>query len=1107
MRLKSDLKIFLASLILLLVSIPIMAQERQVKGTVFEPDGQTTIVGATVLLKGTMVGALTDADGNFSITVSGENPVLIIQYVGYLKQEIEVGSQSVITVTLQEDVVQLGAVVVTALGITREEKSLGYAVSKVDNEAITKSVSGNWLSGMSGKVAGLRFDQAGSGPTASKRVTLRGDNSLTYGNNEALFVIDGVPVSSGMTATASNSNYASGDSPVDFGNAASDINPDDIETVSVLKGAAATALYGSRAANGAIIITTKAGRKDKGIGVTVNTSVVMEKAGYWPDFQTEYGSGSDLGLNEYCFWALTSDMASDGVATTRNMSRYAFGEKFDKSKLRYQYASKNWETGEFTKLPWVYQDDWYKGLFQNGMTYTTSVTIDGSNGEGTSTRLSYTDLKNDWILPNTGYKRQTVSLSFNTEVNKYINVNAKVNYVHKGSDNMPTSAYDETSPMYALVWGYNSNSINDWKNEYFDGRFNYTNWSNTQGTNGQSLVFPSSSSYNPYRTLYEELNAQDKDRVFGNVDVTLKILKGLTLDLRSGLDWDDEFRTQKKPYYTTDSPKGFYREQTIRRFEFNNDFLLRYVNNNLVGEKMGLTFAFGGNNMSNEYYNSKITLSELGEEGIYTTTNLPTGVNPDPYNYRSRKVVNSLYGIASLSWDETYFLDFTGRNDWSSTLSRGNWSFFYPSVSASVLLNNILKFEDYAPFIDFMKLRLSWANVGNDTSPYSLDQYYSTTSYSGGYVLPGTIPDPEIKPENVASWEAGLEAKLLKNRISFDVTLYKSSATNQIVTVDIDQISGATGMKINAGEIQNKGIEIAARFVPVETKDFRWSFDLTWSTNKNKLVKLQDGWDSSEPFQTDMGTTIGSRTYIYSFVGEEMQQIYGRAYQRAPEGSYYTAEDGTQVDCSGMKLIDSNGYPSLDASPTSRIGKVNPDWRAGMTHTLTYKNVSLSATFSGQLGGNCYSVTNFSLSYQGKLKNSLPGRNDGLVVNGVNAVTDGDGMVTYTKNTNVTSNIQTYYNTYVWNRNNTEENTFSTSYLKLNELRLDYKVPAKICQQTRVLQNASLGIYATNVFCITDFPQYDPETGMLNGNQIYKGIEAMAFPMTRSYGINVKLSF
>jgi TonB-linked SusC/RagA family outer membrane protein len=1097
----------LITVMLFAAVLSLHAQNVVIKGTVYDTNGKDPLPGTTIQLKGTNKVAMATVDGTYTIEVTGENPVLVYQLLGYETQEVAVGTRVIIDVIMRESAVQLSEVVVTALGITREEKSLGYAVSKLSNEELTSSLSNNWMNAMSGKVAGLILDNAGTGPGGAMRVTLRGDQSLNYGANEALFVVDGVPINSSGIATSSGTNYANQDAPIDFGNGAGDINPEDVESVTVLKGPAATALYGSRAANGAIVITTKSGRKDKGLGITVSSSVVFEQAGFWPEFQTEYGSGSDMGINPYVFWPLTAEMASDGIATSRNISRYAFGEKFDANKLRYQYASKNWDTNEYTKLPWVYQDDWYTGIFRTGVTYSNSVSIDGNNGKGTNARFSFTDTRNDWILPNTGYQQQAVALAVNTEMNKYIKLNAKVNYLHKESDNMPASGYDETSVMYDLVWGYNTNSINDWKNEYFNKRYNAVNWNSPSSLNGNSLVYPAQSSYNPYRALYEELNGMNRDRVFGNIALTFDIYEGLTLDVRSGVDLSYEFRTQRKPYYTTDWPKGYYREQSFMQYELNNDVLLRYVNNKLVGDRLGLNVAVGANAMRNRYYQSRITLSELDVEGVYNSQNVPSGVNPTPYNYRSQKAVNSVYGFASLSWDDTYFLDITGRNDWSSTLSRGNWSFFYPSICGTVLLDRLLDFSHRVPWIDFLKLRLSWANVGNDTSPYSLDQYYSASSYPGGYTLSGTIPDPMIKPENVESWEVGMEAKLFKNRLGFDVALYTSSTTDQIVSVSIDQISGATGMTINAGEIRNRGIELSAHFVPVETRNFSWSVDANWSKIWNKLVSLQDDWDSTVPLQTSTGTTIGSRTYIYSYVGNEMHVIYGKGFQKAPEGAYYIDASGNQIDCSGMDIVNSEGYPVFDEQPNTRVGKVNPDWRAGLTTRFTYKNLSLGMTFSGQWGGNAFSVTNFSLSYQGKLANSLEGRYDGLVHSGVHETKNDDGTVTYTENTTITSSIQTYHNAYMWVRDNTVNNTFSTAFLKFKEMRLDYRLPENIMKKVKFLQGASIGVYATNIFCLTEFPQYDPEVGMLSGTNIYRGIETMSFPMTRTYGVNVKLSF
>ena len=1111
MKFKPDLKIVLASFLMALVMLPVMAQDRQVTGTVFEPDGVTPIFGATVVLKGTATGTSTDSRGAYSMRVTGANPVLEIQFLGYVKQEIPVGDRSVINVTLQEEAIEVSAVVVTALGLTREEKSLGYAVTKVGSEELTQVVTTNWLNGMAGKVAGLTFNGAGTGPIASMRVTLRGDQSLNYGSNEALFVVDGVPVRSGTTATSSSSPYTNSgsDFPVDFGNGASDINPDDIESVSVLKGPAATALYGSRAANGAIVITTKSGRTSKGIGVTVNSSVVVESPGYWPDFQTQYGSGGDMGLEEFNFWTLDPSLVGGSTDyPPRNISRYAWGEEFSPDKLRYQYEGKNWETGQIVPTPFVYKDDWFTGIFQNGTTLNNSISISGSNGEGQNVRLSITDTRNKWILPNTGFQKQAYAFSFETPVNRWIKFNTKVNYYRTDSDNMPMAGYHQTTVMYDLMWGYNSNSMNDWKTEYFEGRFNEINRNATISENGNSLVFAGTGSYNPYRVLYEELNTTDKDRVFGNIGLQVDLAKGLTLDLRTGMDLGVEFRTQRKPKLTFGWENGFYREQSLTNYEFNSDFLFRYQKD-FVGGKLTTTTAFGGNNMYRQYMSNTVQLNELDIDGVYHTSNVPSGINPNPTNYRSYKVINSLYGFVTLGWDNTYYLDITGRNDWSSTLSPDNWSYFYPSVAASVLLDQMFDFSTNLPAVTFAKLRLSWANVGNDTGPYSLDQYYSSSSISGGYTLPSTIPDPMIKPENVESWELGIDAKFLRNRLGFDVALYNSSTTNQIVEVEVDPIVGASAMKINAGEINNKGIEVSLYATPVRTSDFTWDFNLNWAKNKNTLVSLQEGWDPDQPLETDMGTTIGGRLHVYSYVGQEMHQIYGFALKRAPEGSYYIDGSGNQVDCSGQVILDATtGLPTVNSTADNFLGEVNPDWRGGFSTSLRYKSISLSMLFSYQMGGNRYSVTNGILSYQGKLANSLEGRYDGIVAEGVNVVsTNEDGSAICQVNNTVTNNIYTYYQARVLDRYNGESHTFSTSFLKFREVRLEYALPASLCQKTRVLQGASIAVFATNLFSWDKWPQFDPEGGIMTGTNVYSGIEAGAFPMTRTAGVNLKLSF
>ena len=1108
MKFKPDLKIILATFLMALVMLPVMAQERQVTGTVYEPDGVTPVLGATVVLKGTTTGTSTDARGAYSIRVAGASPVLEIQFLGYIKQELAVGDRNVINVVLQEEAIEVSAVVVTALGLTREEKSLGYAVSKVASEEITQVVTNNWLSGMSGKVAGLTFNSASSGPISSMRVTLRGDASLSYGANEALFVVDGVPIRSGTTATSSSSSYTNSgsDFPVDFGNGASDLNPEDIESVSVLKGPAATALYGSRAANGAIVITTKSGRKTKGIGVTLNSSVVVERPGYWPDFQTQFGSGSDMGLNEYNFWTLDPSLVGTTDYPPRNLSRYAWGEEFSEDKLRYQYAGKNWETGEIVKTPFVYQDDWFTGIFQDGITYNNSVDISGSNGEGQNIRFSMTDTRNKWILPNTGFQKQSYALSFESPVNKWIDFKTKVNYYRTDSDNMPMAGYHQTTVMYDLMWGYNSNSMADWRNEYFKGRFNAINRAATISEGGNSLVFAGTGSYNPYRVLYEELNTTDKDRVFGNLGLTIKIARGLTLDLRTGMDFSNEFRTQRKPKMTFGWENGFYREQGFMTFEANSDFLLKYERS-FLDSRLTTTTAFGGNNMSSHYRSNTVQLDELDIEGVYHIDNVPFGIYQRPSSFRNYKMINSLYGFMTLGWDDTYYLDITGRNDWTSTLAPKNWSYFYPSVALSVLVDQMFDFRTTLPAVSMAKLRLSWANVGNDTSPYGLDQYYSASSISGGYTLPSLIPDPMIEPENMESWELGLDTKFFKNRLGLDIALYRSSTTNQIISLDIDPIVGASSMRINVGEITNKGIEVSMYATPVKTSDFTWNLNFNWAANRNTLVSLHESLDPSQPYKHDMGTTIGGRLHLYSYVGQEMYQLYGFALKRAPEGSFYTDNNGERVDCSGQVLIDATtGLPSVESTADHFLGKVNPDWKGGFGTSLRYRNLSLSALFSYQMGGHRFSVTHGILSYQGKLTNSLEGRYDGIVAEGVNMTGTGEAA-TFQPNNTVTNSIYTYYQAITLDRYNGEAHTFETSFLKWKEVRLEYALPSVFIQKTRVLQGASVAIFATNLFSWDKWPQFDPEGGMLTGTNVFNGIEAGAYPMTRTVGANLRLSF
>lgn len=1069
MNFKFYVKRFLLSLFLVLASTMLYAQKKaDITGTVYDSDGTTPAVGCAVTIEGTPTGVITDINGKYKIR-GGETQTLVFSSLGYKTQKILIGPKTRIDVTLEADSQEIEGVVVTALGIKRDEKALGYAVTKVDNDVLTSTVSSNWMNALSGKVAGLNFDQASTGPGGSMRVTLRGETSINMNGGTALFVVDGVPITSSTTSSTSESAYNSTDGAVDFGNAAGDINPEDIENVSVLKGPAATALYGSRAANGAIIITTKSGRTTKGIGVTFSSSVSFEKAGFWPDFQYEYGAGR-FGGNPYSFYSV------DGVS--RNWSSYAFGDKFD-GHLTYEWPSLN-DDGTYTMMEWRPRN-FFAGFFDTGVTWNNNISVSGNNGKGTSVRVSVTDVRNDWIVPNTGYKQQTFSISLSQQINKYIKLDAKVNYYRKDSDNLPMTGYGGSSIMYPLLW--NTPNVDA---QWF--KADYKKWVREGGDLSKSTQHVSANGNNPYYTAYEQLNKLDRDRVFGNLAATINFTEELSLILRCGMDLNNDFRTQQKPKGAKTYINGMYKEQTVFDYEMNNDFLLRYTKKL---NDFDLSASFGGNNMMQSYRSNTSLAESLVVDRDYRLSNSVD--RPKVTSIRRQKSINSFYGLISASWRNMIFLDVTGRNDWSSTLAPGNNSYFYLSVSGSVILSDLLHID--TPMVNFLKVRASWANVGNDTSPYQLLNYYNNSSFTGGFNMPTNKANYNLKPENVESWEFGVEGRFFDSRLTFDVAFYNATTTNQIISVPVDITTGVYNTIVNAGEINNRGWEVSARIQPVRNKNIRWDMNFTWSRNRNKVVELAPNLDS-------WTIATGPRGEIRAVPGGSLGDLYGSGYEKAPKGSYVTADDGSTIDVSGWDIVDSDGYPVL-ASEFENLGNTQADWKAGWMNSISYKNFRLSFSFSAQWGGQAYSFTNAMLGYQGKIKATLPGRYDGLIHKGVNQNADG----TYSINKTVTASIESYYNLRVFNRDNVVNNTFSTSFLKMKDIRLEYSLPKKIAAKTKVLQGASIAFFATNLFCWTNWPQFDPEIATMNGSEITKGFETAAFPMTRTYGVNLKLQF
>ena len=921
-----------------------------VSGQVTAQKDRSALPGVTVFeKKSNGNGTVTDLDGNFKINVKNEESILIFSYIGYKTNEVLVNGRSILNVELNEDVEQLSEVVVTALGITREEESLGYATQTVSGNAVTDARSNNMINSLNGKVAGLNIQGVGAGPMGSSRITLRGESSLNLENNQALIVLDGVPISSQITGTGYDS-HLDADSPVDFGSTLTDLNPDDIETMSVLKGPGATALYGSRASNGAIIITTKSGaRRSKGIGVTVNSNFSFEQVNRWPDYQYEYGEGRTSDYYSY-------GNSEDGVnSAARVAAGRAWGPRFD-GQSYFQYNPNSPDGLSDERTPWVPYDDYITGFFNTGTTASNSVSIEGG-GENGSARFSVTHLKNKWILENNGFERINASLSVNQQVSDRLKISGKANYINKKSDNLPSAGYNNQTIMYFLIIGTAPSINHEWFKPY---------WVPGLEDVQQNEPF-NPGPENPYLMMHEMLNKMEKHGFIGNASAQYQITEDLSLMVRSGLDMSYEFRSQQRPFSITRFPLGMYREQDVFRYESNTDFLLTYTKR--LNDKIGFSVSGGGNSLMQKYNFVGKNADQLAQPGIYQISNSLDQAVVDPL--RTERMINSLYAISQLSFlDESIFVDITGRNDWSSTLPFENNSFFYPSVSTSFLLSELFNLPTS---LSFAKLRLSYSQVGNDTRPYQTEKYYDKI-YGNNFTNPGVLFNPELKPEITTSFEAGIDFRFFLNRLGLDLTVYDNYSQNQILAIPLDVVSGYSSALINAGLINSKGVEVVLNGKPIVKKNFKWNSTFIWSANRSYVRELTEGLNSQVIYAFNRNVSIEAR------VGGRMGDLYGTGFQRSPEGEI---------------IYTTNGLPAELDPETRKFGNAFPDWRGSIMNEFTYKNINLSILLDGQMGGSMYSMTNHKNNTLGKTKVTLVGRETGIVGDGV--IPQGDG--TFVKNT------------------------------------------------------------------------------------------------------------
>jgi TonB-linked SusC/RagA family outer membrane protein len=1046
------------SLFLLLTTTVLWAQEKTVTGVVRSAEDKQPVAGATVQVKGTNVRVATDENGAFTIKVA-DNQTLVVSGVGFTAMERTAGSGSTVNFDLERVNAELESVVVTALGIRREEKALGYSVSKVKGEDITDAMSNNWTNALTGKVAGINLIKSGGGPSGTNKIVLRGENSLN-GNSEALIVVDGVIISGSsgqMTGTGSGA-YLQGDSPVDFGTSLNDINPEDIESVTVLKGPGASALYGARGANGAIIVTTKSGRPNqKGLGVSFSSNAMVESINRWPDYQYEYGQGATQQHTWYSY-----NGTEDGPSTRSTSS--AWGPAFN-GQLYYQYDPVTRDRGA-VRTPWVPYKNNRRDFFEIGRTLTNSITVEGG-GNGTSARLSLTNLNNTWIVPNTGYGRNTVALSVNQRISDKLQIASKVNYTNKKSDNLPSTGYNNQSIMY-FIRGMTPNMNIDWFKDY---------WVPGQEHIAQTRPF-SSLLDNPYLISYEMLNKSNRHGVIGNISATYNFTKDLSVMIRSSLDYASEARSQQRPMGTQKFVEGMFRTQNIFTQEINSDFLFRYNKN--FGNRFTTTVSAGGSKMANRYVRDENRADQLIYPGIYTLANSKNLLAS--YPNRSEYRVNSLYGMAQVGFDNFLYLDLTARQDWASTLaspeSADNTGFFYPSVNLSAVLSEKVNLPD---FVSFLKLRGSWAKVGSGgIVPYRTSYFYTPTIFPGGQSNPSAIANPNLTALLTTSVETGLDVRFLKNRIGLDVALYQNNTRGDIFQVPIDPASGYSSSIENAGLVRNKGIEVQVDGTVFKSaKGFTWNIFGTYYSNRNQVVELVEGTDTYV-----MSTGPSNRGSIEARPGGRMGDLYGIGYEKSPDGQI---------------VYNNQGLPTLTQTQIY-LGNTNPDWKGSIGTELKYKNFRMNVLFDGQFGAVAYSLTHSVLAEEGKLKKTVPGRYNGIIGNGVQL---DPATNKYIPNTTVATNIQAYYLAH-FVRDNVESNTFSTDFIKLRELRLEYTVPAGFLKSIR-LQRATLGVYGRDLWVRSNWPSFDPEFGTLNDGQINAGFEIGQFPSTRSMGIALNI--
>ena len=1071
-----------------------VVSQTTLRGRVLSSDNGQPVSGISVVLKGSTSGTSTTPDGSFALKAK-KGDVIVLSGVGIKGLEYTISNEGLQTIRVETQEGRLEEVVVTALGIRKDRKKLGYAIQDIKGDALTSARETNVVNQLAGKVAGVTVVGSNSGIGGSARVTIRGERSVDMNKNQPLYVVDGVPISNSVTGSNGRNNLE-----VDYGNGAGFVNPDDIESISVLKGPAASALYGSRAANGVIMIKTKSGARSKGMGVEINSNYTLQSALKLPEYQTVYGQGNGNG-GAFAFVNGAGAGLTDGTDE-------AWGPAF-KGQSYPQFNSPRTLNGQvidffggdlnapagsvITPTLWVADKDNLKNFLNTGTALTNSVSFTGSNDKG-DFRMGYTRLDEKGIVPNTDLKRNSLSLSGSYNLSDRLSAKAYVSYINSNSDNRPTISYGTESIMYLFnCWLPPSVKLSDMQRMWMKG---------LEGV--RQYGFNYNYHDNPYFTLYKNTNGQVYDRMIGNASLKYDILDNLSLSVRAATDWSIERREYRRAFSTQRFPFGQYREVNLRNQETNIDFLFAYSKE--LNKDFSLTANFGGNNMQQE---SRFDENNAGQLNIPDIYNLSNSRIPLQVTQRSvGKRINSLYGSAGVSFRNKIFVDFTGRNDWSSALTLpedlkafGNEqnAYFYSSVALSAIVSDMIKLP--APF-SYAKLRGSYAQVGNDTDPFTFTQSFNPSTAYGNFQIYGEtdrLSNLSLKPEISNAIEVGTEMRFFGNRIGLDLTYYTSNTINQILNIPLSITSGYGSRSINAGKIRNWGYEAMLNIQGIRSRAFQWTTDINFSANRSKVIELRDGLTNL--------VMASRRVTVEARVGERMGDLYGIGFARVqnsdPNAPYYDAS-GKFV---GQMVFDANNGRPVRTTNRIKLGNYNPDFMVGLNNSFTWKGVNLSFLFDIRSGGKLYSETQTVGREGGIIIESLEGRADGydLTKDGNGVIGQGVVFVGGVPQVNTRKvAAREWHTAWTGGRGIAEGVMYVASFIKLRELQMGYTIPDKVWGKLP-FRGVHLSMVGRNLLLWDRVPHVDPENMSYAGGTALPGIENMAIPSTRSYGINLRV--